>query len=237
MIVGISLRQFKGFTGLAIGIDMRKERPGIAAIIAPTTEHHPSAIARPGVVALRLGRIDLVHRTHLASGKIQKIEVGLAMPYMEDAIMPEGEHQESSVGRHAWNGGALTETVSLEDQLAGTELVGIGIERFLIDIVFNLVEPADDLHVVTNSVAELEVGTAVIECLAIGSPDGEDFKLIDIVLEIGHLVLFHIIGYQVAHSIKDLDFIEVARMEALAGPVGGIGNQRKPRVPGRIDTS
>ena len=116
-------------------------------------------------------------------------------------------------------------------------MVGIGIERFFIDIVFHLIKPTDDLHIVTNGIAELEVGAAVIERLAIRSPNGEDFKLIDIVLEIGHLVLFHIIGYQVAHSIKDLDFIEVARMEALAGPVGGIGNQRKPRVPGRIDTS
>ena len=98
MIVGISLRQFKGFGGLAIGIDMRKERPGVVAIIAPTTKHYLPPIARPGVVALRLGRIDLVHRTHLASGKIQKIEVGLAVPDMEDAVMAEGEHQETSVG-------------------------------------------------------------------------------------------------------------------------------------------
>ena len=84
-------------------------------------------------------------------------------------------------------------------------------------------------------IEELEMGAAIIECLAIGRPDREHLKLSFLIFDIGHLVLGHIIGYQVAHSVKYLDFIEVAGMEALTGLIRGIDDQREPRVPGRID--
>ena len=86
-------------------------------------------------------------------------------------------------------------------------------------------------------IAELEMGTAVIDRLTIWGPDGEHLKLVFLILDIGHFVLGHIIGYQVAHGIKHLNFIKVTRMETLTGLVRGIDNQREPRVPGGVDTS
>ena len=128
MIIGIGLWQFKGLAALTVGIDMGEERTGIAAIIAATTEYHPPAIARPGMITLRLRRINFVHSADLTAGEIQQIEVGLAMPDVKDAIMPHGEHEETSVGRHTRKSGAHIEAVSLKHQFTWSELIGIGIE-------------------------------------------------------------------------------------------------------------
>ena len=84
----------------------------------------------------------------------------------------------------------------------------------------------DHLNSMVHSIAELEMSAAIIECLAIRCPDGEYLKLTLIVLDIGHLVLIHIIGNQVAYSIEHLYAVGVSRMEALTGLVGGIDSLR-----------
>ena len=47
MIVGIGARQLKWLAATTISIDMSYKRTGVVGIIAATTEHYPTTIARP----------------------------------------------------------------------------------------------------------------------------------------------------------------------------------------------
>ena len=66
-----------------------------------------------------------------------------------------------------------------------------------------------------GGILTLEMGTAIIECLTIGSPEGEYLELGRVVLDIGHLVSLHIIGNQVALRIIHLYLIMSNGMDFL----------------------
>ena len=62
VIIGVGTRQLKGLAGLAVPVDMGKEGSCVVAIIAATAEDHPSAVRRPGMVALRTLAVHLLQR-------------------------------------------------------------------------------------------------------------------------------------------------------------------------------
>ena len=62
VIVGVCARQLKGLASLAVLVDMGKEGTCVVAIIATTAEDHPSAVRRPGMVALRTLAVHLLQR-------------------------------------------------------------------------------------------------------------------------------------------------------------------------------
>ena len=79
------------------------------------------------------------------------------------------------------------------------------------------------------------MGAAVVERLAVGRPGGKHLKLCRVVLDVGHLVLLYVVGYEVAAGVEHLNLVVVAGVENLAGEVGTIDDERQPRVPGWID--
>ena len=107
VIVGVALGQLKGFRTLAVLVYVSDEGSGVASVIAATTEDHPSSVARPRVIALRVRRVNLVHGAHLASTQVHKIKVGLAMPDVEHTVIAKGEHEVAAIGRNAGEGDAL----------------------------------------------------------------------------------------------------------------------------------
>ena len=59
MKIRVGLRQLKGLADMPVGTDIGKERTGIDPVIATATEHKPSGVARPSMVALRIGTVCL----------------------------------------------------------------------------------------------------------------------------------------------------------------------------------
>ena len=159
------------------------------------------------------------------------------VPDVEHAVVAEGEHQEAAVGRYAGQGDALAEAVGAEHQLAGPELVGVGVERLAVEVVLDLLGAHDDLGLVAYGVAELEVGTAVVDGLAVGGPAGEYLELRGVALDVGHLVPLHVVGNEIAGRVEHLDLVQVAGVEALARVVGRVDDEGQPGMPRRVDAS
>lgn len=61
MPVGIGTGQFEGLAATAVAVDMGDERTGVVAVVAAAAEHHPFAVARPGVITLGVGRVEFAH--------------------------------------------------------------------------------------------------------------------------------------------------------------------------------
>lgn len=59
MGIGTGHREFERTGGTTLFIDVSDERTGEGAIVAATAEDDPTAIARPRVIALGVGRIKL----------------------------------------------------------------------------------------------------------------------------------------------------------------------------------
>lgn len=66
VVVRIGTGQFERLGADAFLVDMGEERTGIGAIVAAAAEYNPSAVARPGVVALCVGRVELLERVGIA---------------------------------------------------------------------------------------------------------------------------------------------------------------------------
>ena len=54
VIVRVGTWQFKGFGAVSVLVDVGKEWTGIGAIVTATAEDYPLAVARPGVITLRV---------------------------------------------------------------------------------------------------------------------------------------------------------------------------------------
>ena len=111
MLVGIIARQFEGFGAATVVIDMGDEGTSVVGVVSATAEHDPFAVARPGVITLRVRRVDFLYVPNLSRLQIQHPEVGIVVPDVEDAILGKGEHQESAIGRDAWQRGTLVEGI------------------------------------------------------------------------------------------------------------------------------
>ena len=85
-------------------------------------------------------------------------------------------------------------------------------------------------------VVVFKVGTAIVECLAVGSPEGEHLELRGILLDVRDLVLYHVIGDEVALGVEHLNLIGIGDVEGLLRLVRGIDDNGQGGVPGRIDT-
>ena len=216
---------------------MGNEGTGVTCIVAAAAEDDPSTVRRPGVIALSVVGVDFVHRPDAAVLKVHQVEVGLVVPDVEHTVAAESEHQVATVGRDTRQSDTFAEAVGTIHQLAGTEFQSLGVEGLLIKVIPYFFGTEDDLGLVADSVAELEVGTTVIDGLAVGGPEREDLELCRIVLDVGHLVLLHVVGNEVAGRVEHLNLVQVAGVEAQAGVVGGIDDERQPRMPGRIDAS
>ena len=155
---------------------------------------------------------------------------------MEHPIFPCGEHQPAAIGRHPGEGGTHIHRCRIEHELAFSEGHGIGVERFLVDIVFHLLAPFDDILPMVDARFVFEVGTAIVQRLAIGSPGREHLQLRGIVLQVRHLVPCHVVGDEVALRIKHLDLVRIRHLEDLTRLVRGIDDEVKPGMPGGIDT-
>ena len=70
-----------------------------------------------------------------------------------------------------------------------------------------------------------EMGAAVVDALSVRSPEWEHLKFIRVVFYNRCLILLHVIGYQVALRIKDLNLIGGREMKDLMGHVCGIGDE------------
>ena len=79
------------------------------------------------------------------------------------------------------------------------------------------------------------MGTAVIERFPVWSPEGEYLQLIRSILDVGHLVLRHVIRDEVTFRVKDLYLVRIHQIEALVGRIGRVDDERQPRVPCGID--
>ena len=83
----------------------------------------------------------------------------------------------------------------------------------------------------------LKVSTAIVEGAAIRRPCREHLEFGGVVLKIGYLVAFHVVGDDVALQVEDLDFVQVGGMESLMGLVGGVDDEVELWMPCGIDTS
>ena len=243
MIVGVFGGQLEGFGALHVLVDVGDEGACIDSIGAARGEDDPSAVARPGVVALGVVAVDAFYGSRREGGlgglrggvQVDCPEVGIAMPNVEAAPSAEGEEQPTSIGRDAGQGGTFVDGCGVEHQLAWSELALVDIEGFAIDVVFDFLGAGDGLGGVDGVGAVFEVGAAIVEPLAVGRPEGEHLELFLVVLDVHHLVALDIVDDEVALGVEHLNLVKVARVEGLLGLVGGVGNELEPRVPAGID--
>ena len=159
------------------------------------------------------------------------------MPDVEYTVFAKGEHQETTVGRDARQGGTLVHCLGIEDQFARAKLHGFGVKTLLVEVILHLTETSDKLYAVVNGVLVFEVGATVVERFTVRSPEWETLELRRVVLDVGYFVALHVIGYQVALGVVHLNLVGVGNMKGLYGLVGGVDDEGEPRVPRRIDTS
>ena len=58
--------------------------------------------------------------------------------------------------------------------------------------------------------------TAVVHILSVRCPEREHLQFIGVVLDVRHLILFHVVGYQIALRIIHLHLVGVTDVEVLA---------------------
>ena len=155
---------------------------------------------------------------------------------MEYTIFSHREHQPPAVGRYAGQCGTHAQSCSVKHQSPLAESHRLGVERLLIDIVFHLPAPTDDLPSAIRRVGVFEVRTAIIQRLAVGRPAGEYLQLVGVVLDVRHLIALHVVGYHVALGVEHLNLVRVCHLERLTRQVRGINDEFQPRVPGGIHT-
>ena len=71
VVVRVSRRQFEGLGPLAVGINVGNERTGIGAVVSAAADDDPAAIARPGMIALGVGRVDFLHGSYFTSLQVK----------------------------------------------------------------------------------------------------------------------------------------------------------------------
>ena len=237
MEVGIAAGQFEGLRPVAVLVDVGEERTRVLTVVAATAEHHPATVARPRVVALGVGGVEFVQRPRRAGLQVENPEVAVVVPNVEHAVFAHGESEPAAVGRHSGQRGTQVLRGSIEHQFALSESHRLGVERLAVDVVFHLPMPTDDFLVVARCVSIFEVGAAIVEPLAVGSPAGEHLHLVGIVLQIHHLISLNVVDNQVALGVEHLNLVRVLHLKHLAGLVGGIDDELQPRMPGGIDAS
>lgn len=101
VIIGARLRQEERLGRLALRIYMHDVRHGIEAIYPARSIEKPSAIAAPGMIALRISAIGGCQWMVLASAEIDNKEIRLMMPDRETAIIRHRHRQPLAIGRDA----------------------------------------------------------------------------------------------------------------------------------------
>ena len=188
------------------------------------------------MVALHIVGVGRRERTTLKSGEVGDPKVGVAVPDMEASPSAQAIKQESAIGRHTRERGALAHPGGVEHHLARTERACLLVERQAVNAIFYFLGTGNGLLVVVHRVAVFEMGARIIKVFAIGRPAGEHLKLVGIVENGRHLVLVGIEEDEVALRVEHLNLVDVARMETLHGLVGGIGQELQRRVPSGINT-
>ena len=80
------------------------------------------------------------------------------------------------------------------------------------------------------------MSTTEVEHLTVGCPERITLKFVGVVFDVRHLVLYRVVGNEVALCIIDLDLGGTGKVEYLFRLICGIDNQRQCRMPCRIDT-
>lgn len=85
VIVRVGSRQLERLGAFSVGIYVGNERTGIGTVVSAAADDDPSAVARPGVIALGIGRVDLVHGSYLTCLQVHRPDIGIVVPNVEIA--------------------------------------------------------------------------------------------------------------------------------------------------------
>ena len=77
VIVRIGSGQFERLGSLTVCVNMCDEGSCEGAVVSAAADDDPSAVARPGVIALGIGRVDFVHRSYLTGLQVERPDIGI----------------------------------------------------------------------------------------------------------------------------------------------------------------
>ena len=64
-----------------------------------------------------------------------------------------------------------------------------------------------------GGIVVFEMGAAIVQRLAVWSPEGKDFQFVGVVLDVPYLIILYVVGDEVALRVKDLYLVTVDGME------------------------
>ena len=98
------------------------------------------------MVAFGVVGVDFVHGPLLPGGQVDDPQVGVTVPDVEAAVFPQREHEEATVGRDSRQRRTHAKRVGIEDKLSLPKLPVLRVELLLVDVVFHLLCPVNDLQ-------------------------------------------------------------------------------------------
>jgi hypothetical protein len=103
----ITLGQQKGLMELPILVHITYIELCIPSIVSPAAENNPPVILCPGVITVRIIRVDQCRYFTLPRSKVHQAEVCLFVPDGKSPIVMQGAQQVPSIGRYPGERGAL----------------------------------------------------------------------------------------------------------------------------------